>query len=70
MAAVPPQRDPEKTAAGDVLAAVWLAEIRALMAEGVLKPPCQKPGHAATVWFGESERPICGVCHPPIGAAE
>ena len=41
MAAVPPQRDSEKTAAGDVLAAVWLAEIRALMAEGVLKPPCR-----------------------------
>jgi hypothetical protein len=46
-------------------------EVVALMIEGVLERPiCRHPEHIPWVWWNDSGRAICGVCHPQVGAEQ
>ena len=49
------------------LDAVLLIELIALMVEGVIERPiCRYFEHIPWVWWNDSGRAVCGVCHPPV----
>jgi hypothetical protein len=51
-----------------VLDDVLHIEVIALMVERIIERPiCRYPEHIPWVWWNDSGRAICGVCHPKIG---
>ena len=45
----------------------FYVEVIALMVEGVIERPiCRYVEHVPWLWWNDSGRAVCGICHPPV----